>query len=110
MDITGKNIIVFSKEYNGKTYYKAGMSTKNKDGAYEYAYIDLKVPKEVNLENKTKINITKGFLSFYNKKEENGVLKTNWYIVVQEYTKSENVIKVETITTDQLDSNMELPF
>ena len=44
-------------------------------------YISVQLPKNTDLENKTIINITKGFLSFYNTKEGLPKLK----IVVMEY-------------------------
>ena len=111
MNITSNNTMIFRKEDNGKTHYRAGLSTKNKDGEYESGYIDVRMPKGTNIENKTKINITKGFLSFYNYKDKEGKQHTIWYIVVQEFTKQEEikeqeVYKVETLSEEKL----ELPF
>lgn len=109
MNITSNNTMIFVKEdENLKKHYRAGLSTKNKDNQYESGYIDVRMPKGTQLENKTKINITKGFLSFYNYKGKDDKQHTIWYIVVQEYTTGEEqeVYKVETYTTDQL----ELPF
>lgn len=111
MNITSNNTMIFKKEENGKVHYRAGLSTKKQDGTYDKGYIDIRMPKDTQLENQTKININKGFLSFYNYKDKEGKSKTIWYVVVQEYTlsdaiKEQEVYKVETISDDQL----ELPF
>lgn len=111
MNITSNNTMIFKKEDNGKVHYRAGLSTKKQDGTYDKGYIDVRMPKDTQLENKTKINITKGFLSFYNYTGKDDKQHTIWYVVVQEYTladaiKEQEVYKVETISDDQL----ELPF
>lgn len=111
MNITSNNTMIFTKEENGKVHYRAGLSTKNVKDEYESGYIDVRMPKDTQLENKTKINITKGFLSFYNYTDKENKKHTIWYIVVQEYTTKEQlenteVYKVESYTDDQL----ELPF
>ena len=112
MNITSKDTMIFVKEdENLKKHYRAGLSSKNKDGKYESAYIDVRMPKGTNIENKTKINITKGFLSFYNYTGKDNKQHTIWYIVVQEYTteeelKNTQVYQVESYTED----NLELPF
>ena len=115
MNITSREIMIFVKgDENGKKHYRAGLSSKNKDGEYESGYIDVRMPKDTMLENKTKINITKGFLSFYNYKDNQDKTHTIWYIVVQEYTtelqmKKTEVSVVQNISTDEVD-NMPLPF
>ena len=115
MDITSKNITIFVKEdENFKKHYRAGLSTKKQDGSYDNAYIDVRMPKGTNIENKTKINITKGFLSFYNYKDKDDKQHTIWYIVVMEY-KTEEQLKntkinvVHNITQEELD-DLPLPF
>lgn len=114
MNITSNNTMVFAKEFNGKMYYRAGLSTKDKDGKYVNGYIDVKLPKDVQLEDKTKINITKGFLSFYKNKDKKDI----FYIVIQEFT-TESGVKEEdvysnfgnSITVEQLDETTpDLPF
>lgn len=115
MNITGKDIMIFAKEDEyGKRHYRAGLSSKNKEGEYENGYIDVRMPKDTMLENKTKINITKGFLSFYNYKDKQDKTHTIWYIVVQEYTTEQQMKKIEVsvvqnISADEVD-NMPLPF
>ena len=112
MNITSNNTMIFVKEdENGKKHYRAGLSSKKQDGNYDSAYIDVRMPKDTEIENKTKINITKGFLSFYNYKGKDEKQHTIWYIVVQEYTtdeqlKNQEIYQVETYTEE----NLELPF
>lgn len=61
--------------------YSTAISKKNQNGEYERMYLNVQLPKGVELENKTNIEITKGFLSFYQTKE--GLPKIK--IVVMEY-------------------------
>lgn len=116
MNITSKDTMIFKKEHEGKTYYRAGLSRKKQDGSYEKGYIDVKLPKDVELDNQTKINITKGFLSFYKTKDKKDV----FYIVIQELQKQGEIKQVNNevdpykefgdktqITVDELD---DLPF
>lgn len=111
MNITSKETMIFCKEDSyGKTHYKAGLSTKNIKGEYEKGYIDIRLPKDTKLENKTKINITNGFLSFYNYLDKEGKTKTIWYIVVQEFTKEkQEIYTIESFKADELDTP-DLPF
>ena len=77
MNISGKTMI-FKSEYG----YSTTISKKNQDGEYEKMYLSVQLPKGIELENKSFIDITKGFLSFYNTKD--GLPKIK--IVVMEYT------------------------
>jgi len=107
MNITGEKIKIYTKEFNGKMYYRARLSKKNQKGEYENAYIDVKLPKDMALQDKSEIEITKGFLSFYKNKEGKDV----FYIVIQEIKqKQDEVTVVENVTTQDLDEGMELPF
>lgn len=111
MNITSKEVMIFTKtDEKGKVHYKASLSNKNIKGEYENAYIDVRMPKNTEIKNKTKININKGFLSFINYKDKENKSHTIWYIVVQEYTIDEEITKIESYTTDELDEGMELPF
>lgn len=77
MNISGKTII-FKSEYG----YSTTISKKNQNGEYERMYVSVQLPKGVELENKSFIDITKGFISFFNTKE--GLPKIK--LVVMEYT------------------------
>lgn len=80
MNITGKTMI-FKSQYG----YSTTISKKNQDGEYERMYVSVQLPKNIELENKTVIEITNGFLSFYNSKD--GLPKIK--IVVREFTTDE---------------------
>ena len=68
MNITGKTIC-----YKNEFGYSTAISNKKQDGTYERMYVSLQLPKGVEVENKTYIEITKGFLAFY--KDKNGMSK-----------------------------------
>ena len=112
MNITSNNTMIFAKEFDGKMHYRAGMSRKNQNNEYEKAYIDVRLPKDVSIADRTKINITKGFLTFYKTKEGKDI----WYIVVQEFTTEETkdveVLQVESKRAEDYDDNdgLMLPF
>lgn len=80
MNITGKTMI-FKSQYG----YSTTISRKNQDGEYTNMYVSVQLPKNIELENKTVIEITNGFLSFYNTKD--GLPKIK--IVVMEFTTDE---------------------
>lgn len=80
MNITGKTM-VFKNDYG----YSCTISKKNQDGNYDRMYLQIQLPKDVELENKTMIEITNGFLSFF--KTKDGLSKIK--IVVMEFTTDE---------------------
>lgn len=80
MNITGKTMI-FKSEYG----YSTTISKKNQDEKYERMYVSVQLPKNIELENKTVIEITNGFLSFF--KTKDGLSKIK--IVVMEFITDE---------------------
>ena len=50
-----KPYMVFAKEYNGKPYYKIGLSRKDQNGQYENGYIDMEDVRRKALEYKPKL-------------------------------------------------------
>ena len=109
MNITSNGTTIYAKEFNGRMFYRAGISRKKEDGSYERAFIDVKLPKGNSVADKTKINIINGFLSFYKNKEGKDI----FYIVVQDFVsgtekKQENI--GNSITVEELDENLPLPF
>ena len=80
MNITG-NALIFRKEYEGKNIYSTTISNKDVNGNYTNMYITVQLPKGTELENKTKINVTKGFISFYRNKSGIAMPK----FVIQEF-------------------------
>jgi hypothetical protein len=78
MNIVGRTKI-FRNEREGKVYYTTSVSNKNKDGQREYMTVDIQLPRDTELENKTDIDITNGFLSFY--KTKNGLPKIKYVVM-----------------------------
>ena len=76
MNITGKTMI-FKSEYG----YSTAISNKNQEVQYDKMYVSVQLPKGAELENKTMIDVTKGFISFYKTKEGLPKLK----LVIQEW-------------------------
>lgn len=103
MNVSGE-IMIFKNEYG----FSTSISRKNQNGEYEKMYLSVQLPKGVELENKTKINITKSFLSFYKNKQGLPQVK----IVIMEYKTDEEVQEREAIQNeDSYEMNFgNLPF
>ena len=84
MNITGKTIC-----YKNEFGYSTAISNKKQDGTYERMYVSLQLPKGVEVENKTYIEITKGFLSFYTNKDGNKIPKIVAMEIKQDEPKQE---------------------
>lgn len=80
LNINGK-VIIYKNDYG----YSTAISNKKQDGTYERMYVSIQLPKNIELENKTVIEITNGFLTFYNTKD--GLPKIK--IVVMEFITDE---------------------
>lgn len=66
MRVTGETMI-----FKNEKGYSTSISSKNKDGKWESMYLSVTIPKNIDVENKTKINVTDGFLTFW--KDKNGM-------------------------------------
>ena len=73
-------VMIFASEFNGKRYYKAGLSKKDVNGEYINGYKDVWFKNDVFVHNQTKINIKKAWLDFYVKDK-----KTIDYIFISEF-------------------------
>ena len=80
LNINGK-VIIYKNDYG----YSTAISNKKQDGTYERMYVSLQLPKNIELENRTVIEITNGFLSFF--KTKDGLSKIK--IIVMEFTTDE---------------------
>ena len=80
LNINGK-VIIYKNDYG----YSTAISNKKQDGTYTNMYVSVQLPKNIELENKTVIEITNGFLSFF--KTKDGLSKIK--IVVMEFTTDE---------------------
>lgn len=101
INITGETLI-FKNEYG----YSTTVSNKDKEGNWDKMYITIQLPKGQELENRTKISITKGFLTFY--KDKNGMAKPK--AVIQEYSVLEHGEAFNEVFSAENLSDDDLPF
>lgn len=92
MKVTGKATI-FAKDFENGRSYSLSISKKNPDGTYDKTklYMNVGFKKDVVLENKTKIEILDGFLTFY--KNKNGLALPK--IQVMDYSLIDNDISTD---------------
>ena len=96
--------MIFTNEKGG---YSTTISNKNQDGTYDNMYIAVNFKKDVMVENKTKIDITNGFLSFYKTREGLPKLK----IVVMDFEiKGNTETKQEEVNNFEISQDDDLPF
>ena len=81
-----KPYMIFQKDYNGKKYYKLGLSRKLQNGEYENGYIDVQFKQDVEIQNKEKIYLKNAFLTFYKNKDK----ATIPYIFVMDFERVED--------------------
>ena len=107
MNISGK-CIIYAKEFNGKVAYSTKISQKNINGEWESMFINVQFPKNTNISDKTKIEVTKGFEGSY--KDKNGLAHIKY--VIQEYTREDDQIEREGVQNESSYnlSDDELPF
>lgn len=86
-----KPYMIFVKEYQGKKYYKVGLSKKLQNGSYENGYMDIRFKGNPDLENKEQIYIKNAFLTFYLSKDKHTIP----YIMVMEYETIGEVVDKE---------------
>ena len=82
VNATGETVI-FRNEYDGKSFYNTSLSKKNVNDEWENGSIGVQFKKDVEMHNKTKINITNGWLTFYKTKDEKP--KTIPYLFILEF-------------------------
>lgn len=81
MNITNNRAVMVFKNENK---YVVGLSKKKQNGEYENAYIKIEFNKDVELEDKTLIEIKNAWLSFYNW-EYDGKKGTTYFIKCSEF-------------------------
>ena len=84
MNITGK-----TKIYKGKYGYSCSISNKNQDGSYSNMFMQIQLPKGIELEDKSTIEIIRGFISFYENKDGNKIPKIIAMEIKQDEPKQE---------------------
>lgn len=75
MNITG-NATIYVKDFDGRKVYSMSLSKKNAEGKWETGYMPVNFPKEIvdTVQDKAKIEVIDGWLSFYKNKEGNTVI------------------------------------
>lgn len=96
MQISGK-----TKIYKGKYGYSCSISNKNQDGSYSNMFMQIQLPKGIEIEDKSTIEIIRGFISFYENKDGNKIPK----IVAMEIKQDEPKQKENYFTPES-----DLPF
>lgn len=99
MQVTGKTMI-FKKEYEGKIFYSTSIRNKNINGEYTNMYLNIQLPKGIEPEDKSIIEITKGFISFYENKDGNKIPKIVAMEIKQDEPKQE--VQEDVYTSDNL--------
>ena len=92
-----------------KAIYIHKIITKlNINGEWESMFINVQFPKNTNISDKTKIDVTKGFEGFY--KDKNGLPHIKY--IIQEYTTEDEQIEREGIQEENNYDTFEsdLPF
>lgn len=93
MNITGK-----TRCYKGKYGYSCSISNKKQDGSYANMFMQLQLPKGIEPEDKSIIEITKGFISFYENKDGNKIPK----IVALEINEPKQEVQADFYNSDSL--------
>ena len=92
--LADRPFMIFKKIGEYGAMYSLGISNKKENGSYETAYMNVKFKKDVNLEDKTKIIIKKGWLKFRLKDK-----KPYWYIFISEFQNLDNMTNSEIVKT-----------
>lgn len=100
--VTGDTMI-FRKEYEGRTFYSMGVSTKNQEGDYVKGYMDVQFKKGVDLDNQSKIDIKDSWFKVYKSKDG----KSKVYLFINEF---EGVKKKTEPDFVQVDDDDYSPF
>ena len=105
MQVSG-NAMVFRNEHDGasgKFYtYVVGVSGKKMDGSFVNTTIDAKFKKGVVLENKTKINITEGFVSAREFTSRNGDTVRKPEVVILDFEVNQDQSGFTALTDDDV--------
>lgn len=107
MNISGK-CKIYAKMFGERVAYSTAISSKNQDGTYENMYVNVQLPKDTILDDKTLINVKNGFLSNYKNKE--GLYQVK--LIIQEFEEIGSKSNVTTVNdiVNVVDESDDLPF
>jgi len=101
MRVTG-GAMIFAKDFDNGRSYSTSVGRRLQDGTYENMFIQVNFRKDVVVEDRTKIKILDGFLSFY--KNKNGLCFPK--IVILSFETVEDNEELD----NQIMSDEDLPF
>lgn len=81
-------VTIFENEYEGKKYYKIGLSKKDMNGKYMGGYIDCRFRKDVDVDATKKIYLQDCWLDFYLKDK-----RTRLYVFINKFEYVQDVIE-----------------
>lgn len=88
--ISDRRETIFRNDYEGRAYYKIGLSKKDENGNYINGYMDCRFKSGTDLPNNTKIEIKKAWIGFGVKDK-----KTYPHIFISEFNVVSEVLKEE---------------
>lgn len=110
---SGTRKTIYRKDFDNRTVYTTNIRRKAIDGNYENGYMIVQFTNNADIENKTTINIKKGWMSFYKTREGKSV----FYLVVNDFDiiheDNEPSIKTEVKPLESLNIEItddDLPF
>lgn len=106
IEVTGETK-VFKKMFDDRASYSTSIGKKKQDDTWDNAYINLQFKKGVDIADGTKIDIQKGWLTFYINKDKKPV----WQIFVSEFESEKGSLPngFEDVTSIDEDDE-EIPF
>lgn len=63
--ISDRHEVVYKNEYQGKAYYKIKLAKKDENGNWQNGYVSCRFKKDVELKDKSHIEIKDAWLDFY---------------------------------------------
>ena len=82
---------IFEREYEGKKYYKMGLSKKDINGKYVNGYIDCRFRNDADVDASKKIYLQDCWLDFYVKDKI-----TKLYVFINKFEYVSDIVKQET--------------
>lgn len=102
---------VFERDFEGRKYYKIGVSKKDKNGNYINGYLDCSFRKDATIDTSKKIYIQDAWLDFYVKdKITHNYLFINKFDYVSDVIKEEVSDPFEDFSNEVALTDEDLPF
>lgn len=89
----GYNYTVYRSENNGKVFHKIGIEQKTADGQKIKAYLPVKFNSGIDVADRTRIKIKKGYENFYFSKNDPRHFNPLFYIQITEFENISDVMQ-----------------